>query len=343
MRLPTIAAALLVLALAAGLSPVHAADLSADDAARIKQLQALQRAGGGVIELDAKNFKDVLLGASRPFSVFIVADAKDLRSQGKLKLGQLISEFKLVGKTYAAAHAGKPTAGAVFFARMEFSRSQQLFGRMGISALPYLARIPPGLPITEGGAITVAKEDVLSAAAYPWSAEQIAEYVAERCGVAVGEIKRTSLISSRLMPLVSLAVLGGVALVGYRLYSAPFMRHQWLYAVGALVVYWFSVSGGMYNIIRGVPLVGYDGRKRQSLLFMPGQGQLGAEGFIMGSLYTTVGLAVAALLMVAPRIQDPKTQRVAAYGIILVAFMAFRMVGSNHHWKTGMSTSWYFF
>lgn len=47
----------------------------------------------------------------------------------------------------------------------------------------------------------------------------------------------------RLMPLLSLAVLAGVAAVGYRLYYAPFMRHQALYALGALVVYWFSVSG----------------------------------------------------------------------------------------------------
>lgn len=44
--------------------------------------------------------------------------------------------------------------------------------------------------------------------------------------------------------MVSLAVLGGVGSVGYKLYYAPFMRHQALYAAGALAVYWFSVSGG---------------------------------------------------------------------------------------------------
>jgi len=46
------------------------------------------------------------------------------------------------------------------------------------------------------------------------------------------------------MPVVSLAVLGGVGSVGYKLYYAPFTRHQALYAAGALVIYWFSVSGG---------------------------------------------------------------------------------------------------
>lgn len=45
------------------------------------------------------------------------------------------------------------------------------------------------------------------------------------------------------MPVVSLVVLGALAAAGYRLYYAPFMRHQALYALGALAVYWFSVSG----------------------------------------------------------------------------------------------------
>lgn len=287
-----------------------------------------------------------------------LADAKDLRSQGQLKLPQLVSDFRLVAKSFAATHAGKPSAGSAFFARMEFSKNKDLFGRcvagsktcssvwdvraitvmhrirplcrMGIQALPYLARIPPSLAITEGGAVTLGKEEVMSQAGYPWSAETMAEWVLDRSGVAVGEIKRPTLLSTRwggwcqssicfcrniagpsslpcawcrLMPVVSLLVLGGLGFVAYHLYYAPFMRHQWLYALGAIVVYWFSVSGelaclclsprrvefvwyyqfqttidgwpagGMYNIIRGVPLVGFDQRKRQSMLFMPGQGE----------------------------------------------------------------------
>jgi hypothetical protein len=31
-------------------------------------------------------------------------------------------------------------------------------------------------------------------------------------------------------------------------------------------------------------------------------GQLGAEGFIMGTLYTTVGLAIAGLIMITPKV-----------------------------------------
>ena len=43
-------------------------------------------------------------------------------------------------------------------------------------------------------------------------------------------------------------------MLAYTLYYAPFMKNLGLWAAGVLFVYWFSVSGGMHNIIRGVPL-----------------------------------------------------------------------------------------
>ena len=49
-------------------------------------------------------------------------------------------------------------------------------------------------------------------------------------------------------------MLASGAYVAWLLYQAPFMRRLWIYLVGALFVFWFSVSGGMHNIIRGVPL-----------------------------------------------------------------------------------------
>ena len=46
------------------------------------------------------------------------------------------------------------------------------------------------------------------------------------------------------MPVVTLLVLACLALVAQRLYASPLLRHAWLYTAGALVVYWFSTSGG---------------------------------------------------------------------------------------------------
>jgi len=42
---------------------------------------------------------------------------------------QVVADFRLAARTYAATHRGQPAAGAVVFARMEFSKVKELFGR----------------------------------------------------------------------------------------------------------------------------------------------------------------------------------------------------------------------
>lgn len=64
---------------------------------------------------------------------------------------------------------------------------------------------------------------------------------------------RPRFIFEGLHPLPA-QVLAGGAYTAWLLYQAPFMRQLWIYLLGALFVFWFSVSGGMHNIIRGVPL-----------------------------------------------------------------------------------------
>eukprot|EP00882_Tetradesmus_deserticola_P025835 GHRQ01028410.1.p1 GENE.GHRQ01028410.1~~GHRQ01028410.1.p1 ORF type:complete len:109 (+),score=41.66 GHRQ01028410.1:214-540(+) len=42
--------------------------------------------------------------------------------------------------------------------------------------------------------------------------------------------------------------------VAWVVYNSPIVKITPLWALGALAVYWFATSGGMYNIIRGMPL-----------------------------------------------------------------------------------------
>ena len=59
---------------------------------------------------------------------------------------------------------------------------------------------------------------------------------------------------SRLFPPVFVAAVLAMGFLAYNLYNAPFMKNLGLWVLGVLVIYWFSVSGGMHNIIRGVPM-----------------------------------------------------------------------------------------
>jgi OST3 / OST6 family, transporter family len=62
-------------------------------------------------------------------------------------------------------------------------------------------------------------------------------------------------------------------------------------------------------------------------LFMPGgNGQLGAEGFIMGSLYTTIGVCVSLLTYVAPTFQDKQHQRWFSFAVLGFAVFCYTKV-----------------
>lgn len=79
------------------------------------------------------------------------------------------------------------------------------------------------------------------------------------------------------------------------------------------------------------------------VMFMAGQGQMGAEGFIMGSLYCTVGLCVALLTQLAPNVltNDKPKQRYAAFGLLIVAVFAYLKITEIYTWKTGHKALWY--
>ena len=79
--------------------------------------------------------------------------------------------------------------------------------------------------------------------------------VQEKTGISVGSIDRPSLTNSRFFPVLALAFVALGTYVAYRVYYLPILKNLGLWLAGCLVVFWFSASGGMHNIIRGVPLV----------------------------------------------------------------------------------------
>lgn len=73
-------------------------------------------------------------------------------------------------------------------------------------------------------------------------------------GKAAAEVDRPSILKSPLFPVGLLAFICGGGYAAWRVYNSPIVRITWLWALGALAVFWFATSGGMYNIIRGIPL-----------------------------------------------------------------------------------------
>lgn len=92
---------------------------------------------------------------------------------------------------------------------------------------------------------------------------------AVQTGVVVGPIERPSLLKSPLFPLLAVAVVAGWAWLAYNLYYADFMKNRAIWTFGTIFVFWFAVSGGMHNIIRGVPFYYVDPNVGKVQLFLP--------------------------------------------------------------------------
>lgn len=77
-------------------------------------------------------------------------------------------------------------------------------------------------------------------------------------------------------------------------------------------------------------------------LFLDGSGgQVGFEGYLVGTLYSSVGLAFWGLARGVPRLADEKARRAAGFALVAAAWFAYTRVVALHDWKTGFSWSWF--
>ncbi|KAK9816628.1 hypothetical protein WJX72_003054 [[Myrmecia] bisecta] len=314
---------------------------------KVYELQHLQEAAkDGVIQFDDQLFSNYAGGRNRPYSLVFFLTAAHLLNKPNLHLRDLRAEFGFMADSYRKHHAGDADADPkLFFAEMEFMANQQVFQRLGINSLPHVFRLPPSTNVGKDGTIKLKDDDAMKHgdySKYPWTADDFASFVLEKTGIPVGPIERPSLFKSPLFPFLALGFLGSAAYIGYNLYYAAFMKNLIIWVLGCLFVYWFSVSGGMHNIIRGVPMAYPDPESGKLVMFMnQGQSQLGAEGFIMGSLYTTCGLAAAAITYLCPKLKDPGQQRIACYVLLVTTLWCVTKIVSVYTWKTGYHLRWY--
>ena len=312
---------------------------------QVAKLLSIQRnSSSGYLTLSSESFDKLIDGASRPYSVFVFGDALKFHNSKTLALAKRLKAFSTVAKTFINTHAGTDFEDKAVFVRLVHETAKDSFGRLGIKGLPYLVHIPPSLEIRQGSSISIPSRNSMTAApAEEWSPVEIGAFVAATCGISPGDLSMAGLQErSRFLPVFVLLFLAVASIVGFKVSQSAIVRWTPLYIVGGLFVFWFSLSGGMYNIIRGVPLIGMDPRTRKPKAFMEGSGQMGAEGFIMGTLVMAFGMLVFAFTKVVPMIEDSKSRRATSYGIMVVGFFLFNWITGMHEWKSHLRSFFYF-
>ncbi|EMS48989.1 hypothetical protein TRIUR3_02763 [Triticum urartu] len=257
--------------------------------------------------------------APRPYSVLVFFDATSLHSKTDLHLPQLRREFALLSASF---HANNPDSSDLFFADIEFSESQHSFSQFGVNSLPHVRLIRPEHS-------RLADSEQMDQSHFSRLADSMVEFVEARTGLEVGPIVRPPLVSRNQMILLGLLFLISIPFGIKRIMEGDTLLHdRKLWMAGALFVYFFSVSGGMYGIIRHTPMFITDREDPNKLVFFyQGSGmQLGAEGFAVGFLYTLVGLMIAVMTHLLVKVESLQTQRFAMLAIMAVGWWAVRKV-----------------
>ncbi|KAI4976435.1 hypothetical protein ZWY2020_050042 [Hordeum vulgare] len=248
----------------------------------VGELQSLRsRSPSGVVHLTDTSVTRFLSSASRPYSVLVFFDATSLHSKTDLHLPQLRREFALLSASF---HANNPDSSDLFFADIEFSESQHSFSQFGVNSLPHVRLIRPEHS-------RLADSEQMDQSHFSRLADSMVEFVEARTGLEVGPIVRPPLVSRNQMILLALLFLISIPFGIKRIMEGDTLLHdRKLWMAGALFVYFFSVSGGMYGIIRHTPMFITDREDPNKLVFFyHGSGmQLGAEGFASGRWFTWI-------------------------------------------------------
>ncbi|KAH6764597.1 Oligosaccharyltransferase complex/magnesium transporter family protein [Perilla frutescens var. hirtella] len=309
----------------------------------MSELSALQsQSPTGVIHLSDALLRRILsLPTPRPFHALIFFDAQQLHSKAELSLPTLKSEFALVSTSFQSNNPNQKSQ--LFFFEIEFQESQASFALFGVNSLPHIRLIPPTASDLKSDAIQMDASD------YSRMADSMAEFIESRAKFSVGPINRPPVVSKKQIFFIVAVILIWTPFFLKKLISGNTILHDKnIWMAGAVFIYFFSVSGAMFNIIRKMPMFMADRQDPGKLVFFyQGSGmQLGAEGFSIGFLYTIVGLLLAFVTHVLVRVKNRTVQRVLMLFVLFVSFWAVKKVIFLDNWKTGygihgyMPSSW---
>ncbi|KAI3466590.1 hypothetical protein Pfo_023253 [Paulownia fortunei] len=324
-----IAAALFLICLLFPLT-THATPLSSDPI--VLELSALQsQSPTGVIHLTDPLLRRILsLPTPRPFHSLIFFDAHQLHSKTELSLPTLKSEFSLVSSSFQFNNPNENSQ--LFFFDIEFQESQASFALFGVNSVPHIRLIPPTASDLKTDTIQMDASD------FSRLAESMAEFIESRTKLSVGPINRPPIISKKqIMFLVAIVLIWTPFFVKKLISGNTILHEKNIWMAGAIFVYFFSVSGAMFNIIRKMPMFLADRQDPSKLVFFyQGSGmQLGAEGFAVGFLYTIVGLLLAFVTHVLVRVRNRTVQRLLMIFVLFVSFWSVKKVVFLDNWKTG--------
>lgn len=301
--------------------------------ADLEGLQATAARNGGLIAVEKSDFKKVVLAANRPYHVFALFNAAKVGYNCDL-CGPFQNEMGLLASSYLDLKAEDKEGEVpdVLFVTAEYEANTKTFSQYSIKSVPMMVYFEP-----TGKAPHSIKELPESVFAGQHTAEEMADFVKDQTGVAV-EIYRSPVAALVTALMVLGMIASSVYYFGERILTFALWVRQFklLWLLVCLSVFFISVSGVLYDIIRGVPWAGIDPQKRTVQWFSPQNGQQYImEGLVIGTLNMACALAIIALVKLAPRCGKENVMVVGSVSAALFAivyFSIFSLYRAKNYW-----------
>ncbi|KAH0916552.1 probable dolichyl-diphosphooligosaccharide--protein glycosyltransferase subunit 3B [Brassica rapa] len=304
-----------------------------------KELVSLRSSSeSGVIRLTDDTVSKFITSVStpRPYSLIIFFNSIDLNSN---PLQEFRREFAFVSASFIANNNNRSdVANKVFFCEIDESSDSEAFGLFGIQFLPQICLVDPLMENLQDKTGRMEEEDV------DGTAESVVEFIESRTNLTVGPLHRPPLLSkTQISVIVALIAISTPFLIKKVLKGETVLHNSRVWLFCTVLVYFFSVSGTMHNIIKGMPMFVRDHEDSNKLVFFyKGENfQLGAEGLSVGLLYNVVGLLLAYVTNALVRVRSVSGQRVFMMLAMVVSLLAVKKVVYLNSWKTGYEIQTY--
>lgn len=180
---------------------------------------------------------------------------------------------------------------AIHFGIAKYQDAPDVFKLHKLNYAPVLIYFPPNVDGSTGIGIDLMRLDDSRSFKQSESirAEEVAMFVKYHSGVKF-DIYHSPFM--RMAIFTGFLIFVALSLKSFLLWFVPFARNaKFLWMAIAIIIYFFSVSGLAYSLIRSPQNFGLD-QNRRPVFFHKGREQYGYEGYIMGMLFTSSGMFV---------------------------------------------------
>ena len=303
-----------------------------------RQLSELSHKEGSrhIVNLDDGTYEYFCVSKPRSYSVIVFLTAAHPTFKCAV-CKQMDYDFQRLAAAYIVDIKEKSLNQSIFFVRVDYEYSPQVFKNYDLFTVPYLFHIPPYLAEKEAKDWEILPKDKLQIVIEP-QIELALKFFRDRTGIPL-EIKVNSFWSYVVIVVIfSLLVYAIEPIINALPTLQAMLQEKQLWIAVSLGVYTCAISGLIFDIIRAPPIYESNPQTGEIQLFYPQSGsQFVVEGFIIGALNLVCASSLIFAAAIAPNFKNAQTKSTCVTLALITFISCFMWVRYLYR----MKNKWY--